>query len=316
MACDCDNCQCSGSENIVQYIGQRGEKGEDGAVPTIVQGIVTELNPGDTPTVELESIGDNIYAFNFGIPPGANGTNGTSGTNGWSPILAVITDGERRVLKIVDWTGGSGTEPSTTDQFIGATGIVATAALAVNIRGAAGSDASSAPIGSSMEWNGTSDPAGGLYLIEDGRAISRATYATLFGIIGTTYGVGNGSTTFNIPNSQGKFTAGKDGSTEFGTLGGTGGAKTKTLSAQNLPLSSPWNISDPSHGHTTLNGTNVVRAGGGAGSGIPAGSGIQLSTITASASTTGITLTTNTGGAQSFSILPPYIVKNKIIRVL
>lgn len=69
---------------------------------------------------------------------GAPGADGEDGADGWSPILSVVTDGERRVLQIVDWTGGTGTKPSTTDQYIGPTGIVGSAASAVDIRGAQG----------------------------------------------------------------------------------------------------------------------------------------------------------------------------------
>jgi hypothetical protein len=67
-----------------------------------------------------------------------SGTPGADGDDGWAPILSVVTDGARRVLQIVDWTGGTGTKPSVVNQFIGASGIVSTAAAAVDIRGAAG----------------------------------------------------------------------------------------------------------------------------------------------------------------------------------
>lgn len=52
--------------------------------------------------------------------------------------------------------------------------------------------------GSIIEWNGTTIPSG--YLLCNGQAVSRTTYAALYNICGTTYGTGNGSTTFNVPN--------------------------------------------------------------------------------------------------------------------
>ena len=67
-----------------------------------------------------------------------NGRDGTNGTNGYSPVIAVQNDGERRVVRITDWTGGSGAKPAT--GFIGQSGIVSTAAQATDIRGAAGTD--------------------------------------------------------------------------------------------------------------------------------------------------------------------------------
>ena len=68
---------------------------------------------------------------------GANGGAGVDGADGWSPILAAEADGSRRVLRVVDWTGGEGTKPAT-GSYIGATGFVATAAEAQDIRGASG----------------------------------------------------------------------------------------------------------------------------------------------------------------------------------
>ena len=62
-------------------------------------------------------------------------TTGAAGTNGWSPTPAIVADGERRVYRIT-WTGGTGTAPD--DGYIGTTGIVDTAAAAVDIRGPAG----------------------------------------------------------------------------------------------------------------------------------------------------------------------------------
>lgn len=68
---------------------------------------------------------------------GATGATGAAGTNGWSPILAVESDGERRVLRLVDWTGGTGTKPAT-GSYLGPSGFVATAAQATDIRGPQG----------------------------------------------------------------------------------------------------------------------------------------------------------------------------------
>ncbi len=48
------------------------------------------------------------------------------------------------------------------------------------------------------------------FLACDGSAVSRATYSALFGLVGTTYGAGNGSTTFNLPDLRGEFIRGLD----------------------------------------------------------------------------------------------------------
>lgn len=76
---------------------------------------------------------------------GTNGTNGTNGDEGWTPTIAIVSDGARRVMQIVDWVGGTGTKPSTTNQFVGASGIVSSAAAAVDIRGADGAQGAAGP---------------------------------------------------------------------------------------------------------------------------------------------------------------------------
>lgn len=59
------------------------------------------------------------------------------GSAGWSPVFAVISDGERRVLQVVDWIGGTNAKPATGD-YIGTTGYVSTIGSGVDIRGPAG----------------------------------------------------------------------------------------------------------------------------------------------------------------------------------
>lgn len=73
-------------------------------------------------------------------------------------------------------------------------------------------------------FSGTTAPDN--WLICDGSAVSRETYSDLFSVIGTTYGNGDGSTTFNLPNLKGKTVVGLDSSdTDFNTIGKTGGSK-------------------------------------------------------------------------------------------
>jgi microcystin-dependent protein len=66
----------------------------------------------------------------------------------------------------------------------------------------------SIPSGAVLPYAGTTAPSG--YLLCYGQAISRSTYSDLFSAIGTTYGTGNGSTTFNLPDLRGRVVAGLD----------------------------------------------------------------------------------------------------------
>ena len=74
-------------------------------------------------------------------------------------------------------------------------------------------------------YSKTTAPSG--YLLCNGQAVSRTTYKDLFAVIGTTYGAGNGSTTFNVPNLSGKLPIGTSSSHAFAS---TGGATTHTHS--------------------------------------------------------------------------------------
>ena len=117
-------------------------------------------------------------------------------------------------------------------------------------------DASSTtPVGMSMEWNKSSIPAG--YLLEDGRAVSRTTYSALFAVIGTTYGAGDGSTTFNLPNSSGRVAASYSTSyTETNTLGKTAGARTASVPTPYHTHSQSSHSHSANHSHSASSGTS------------------------------------------------------------
>ena len=105
------------------------------------------------------------------------------------------------------------------------------------------------PVGSLTDWAGAGDPtpASGTikWLLADGRALSRTTYSVLYAAVSTTYGVGDGVTTFNLPDFRGRVSAGPDtmGTAQGAasrmasnnTRGAVGGAETLTLVAGNVP---------------------------------------------------------------------------------
>ena len=84
-------------------------------------------------------------------------------------------------------------------------------------------------VGAIKPWGKATAPVG--YLLCDGTAVSRTTYAELYVVLGDTYGAGNGSTTFNVPQLQGKTPQGYDGNTY--NLAATGGANTVTVAVTN-----------------------------------------------------------------------------------
>ncbi|MGD9724527.1 MAG: phage tail protein [Pirellulales bacterium] len=109
-----------------------------------------------------------------------------------------------------------------------------------------GSPGATKYIGEIFDYGGTTAPA--LCVMCYGQAISRTTYADLYAVIGTTYGTGDGSTTFNVPDLRGRVVAGKDdmggssanrltdqtGGLDGDTLGDTGGSETHQLTEAEL----------------------------------------------------------------------------------
>jgi microcystin-dependent protein len=121
-----------------------------------------------------------------------------------------------------------------------------------------------------VAWMACSTAPSGMLLC-DGAAISRSAYAALFAVIGTKFGAGNGSTTFNVPDFGGKVAIGfKAAESDYDDMGKTGGEKTHSLSVAELAAhghsaSQPahgHSASQPAHTHTVDRGT--ATSGGGA----------------------------------------------------
>ncbi|MGA1036672.1 MAG: phage tail protein [Ilumatobacteraceae bacterium] len=162
------------------------------------------------------------------------------------------------------------------------------------------------PIGSIVPFAGASSPDA-TWLVCDGSAISRTTYAALFAVLGTTYGSGDGSTTFNIPNMKGRVPVGVDsGQTEFDALGETGGAKTHTLTESEMP--SHTHIQN-AHNHQGSWGQNYY-AGGGI-SAVAVLPGLSANYTIGNATATN----QNTGGGGAHNNLQPYMALNYIMKV-
>ena len=164
------------------------------------------------------------------------------------------------------------------------------------------------PIGGMMEFGGSAAPA--KWLLCNGAAISRADYADLFTVIGTAYGVGNGTTTFNLPDLRGRSPYGVGGAS-VPALGNTAGAEAVALSINNLP-SHDHDYNDPGHNHPPLSpNTSFLGQRAGAANVAPAGAGVGV------AATTGSSLTGITFHAQGSNIphsnLHPVLGVNFII---
>lgn len=171
--------------------------------------------------------------------------------------------------------------------------------------------------GMMMVWPGadTALPTG--WLLCDGSAISREGYPLLFSAIGTTWGAGDGSTTFNLPDFRGRNALGVSASH---VLGATGGAESVTLNVTNLPAHS-HGVTDPGHQHQAPDdggaARNFVVDGAGTvystAAGAKAGYSDILLTRNTKSATTGIT-TQDTGSGVAVSTLSPYAAVHWMIK--
>lgn len=155
------------------------------------------------------------------------------------------------------------------------------------------------PVGTIIPYAGTTIPSN--YMKCEGQELSRIEYDILFNAIGTTYGVGDGTTTFNLPNLKGRVITGIDSNdTDFDTLGETGGEKVHTLTVDEMP----------SHAHEQLAVTNPNSGGSGIRGTYNGQEGDGMSRYPTNAQTG------TTGGGEPHNNLQPYIVLNYIIKVL
>jgi len=179
------------------------------------------------------------------------------------------------------------------------------------------------PSGALMPYAGTSAPTG--FLLCDGSAVSRSTYATLFAALdnGNIYGAGDGSSTFNLPDLRGRVIAGQDdmggasanrltdqtGGLNGDTLGDTGGSETHTLTTAQLASHTHTFSDTDSH---TVSFPRTFISGAANNSVNVDGSGQRHDGGTLTVSISGTTSSTGSGSAHNN--VQPTIILNYIIK--
>lgn len=191
-----------------------------------------------------------------------------------------------------------------------------------------GQPPSSIPVGAIMDFAGSSAPD--FWLFAYGQELSRTEHAPLFAVIGTTYGVGDASTTFNAPDLRGRVRCSPDnmGGTDAGrlgailsnTIGSSGGSERVTLTSDEMPShlhakGTLGTTSDGTHSHD-LNNIRQLPSGGGGGGAVTYGTGSGTTPVVVNDGLHDHDITgnmDNTGGGDPHSNIQPTIIIPGII---
>jgi len=201
--------------------------------------------------------------------------------------------------------------------FLSTTGFTTTGLTATSITGPG-----LVPAGTVVSYAGASAPSG--WVLCFGQAISRTTNAPLFAVIGTTYGSGDGSTTFNVPDYRDYILVGKGnmGGSDAGrlttafygsdptVLGNAGGSQSHALTTAELATHN-HGITDPGHLHNT-NASQVSAGQWNPGGGASAAAIGATASYVSDTKVTNITINNN-GSGTAHAIVQPSVIVNKII---
>ncbi|MEH2557183.1 microcystin-dependent protein [Bradyrhizobium algeriense] len=184
------------------------------------------------------------------------------------------------------------------------------------------------PLAAGLDYWGSSAP-NSAFAFPIGQAVSRTTYASLFALLGTTFGIGDGSTTFNLPDKRGRVSAAADPTgtilssatmtPDGNTRGATGGSQVHTLTLAQLPTginsSGSNSISVSASGGQIVTATGLTSSNAGAGShgGVD---GVGYSGTITSTGSNSIAVTSNNTSGNPHNNVQPTIVCNYIIRII
>ncbi|MGO8916215.1 MAG: phage tail protein [Stellaceae bacterium] len=275
------------------------------------------------------------FSLTLGVNNGSGGALGATVVVSQGATMELFSDGTNTATRAV--TGPSTVVAGNLAAFSDFTGGV--------LQDSGVAPASLVPAGTILEFAGSTAPSG--YLLANGQAVSRTTYATLFGVCGTAYGAGDGSTTFNVPDKRGRVGAGYDPGNATGrltaitsqgvsaaSLGDAGGEQAHTQTNAELvghshsatsssTSTSTSSVTDPGHAHAYYSNNS-----GQAGTNNPplsSASGAENQAFSTTPSTTSISVSTSTttttstaigadGGGNAFNVVQPTIILNYIIK--
>jgi len=233
----------------------------------------------------------------------ATAMTGSVAADGQTPMTGNLNLANNKIINLTDPTSA---QEAATKAYVDAVGFAVAPSTAGNVLTSNGTIWTSAPVstvltGSMQMWPTATAPTG--YLLCAGSAVSRTTYATLYAVIGTTYGIGDGTTTFNLPDLRGRSPFGVSGSYALASTGG---------SADAIVVSHTHTATSTDSGHTHGYTAPSLSPNNAAGS-IPD----YITTTSATTATGNANITTTvaaTGSSGTGANLSPYLAINFIIK--
>jgi len=323
--------------------GRDGTDGEDGVSPEVT---MTEITGGTRLTI---TDADHPSGQSSDIMNGQNGRDGTDGEDGVSPEVTMteIPGGTRLTITDADHPSGQSSDImngaagpgvpsggsagqfyrkasatdydgewhtlSAGDSSYDSSLTYSSGTVGLELNSQRNTLIQICPIGAIEMFAGAVAPP--KWLLCNGSAISRTTYSALFAVIGTTYGTGDGSTTFNVPNLQDRVPIGASASKALASTGGSETISyTPTGSATNTTLSGPQS-GIRSHSHTYRNWLGLVQAGGGSYT-VPLVDGDDSRYSTNSVDDSNATAAHShgfSGTTATLNVMQPYMAINYII---
>ncbi len=264
-----------------------------------------------SPRTRQEAVIANSFTINLNLTKpevGADSNLWGGHLNGDMDILdGIFTSASTTFVSIIQKDDSKYVNATTTSKafILSATLVSTSTTRTLSVPDVSGTIALDMPVGMVVPWAGTATVAPTGWLLCDGSAVSRTTYATLFTAVNTAYGAGNGSTTFNVPDLRGRVVAGLDnlgGSAASRLTAAIAGFVTTTAGAAGGSQSMTAHTHGFTSGGRALSNDNV-----GLGGIITVDSGSSNGIFNLGTGT----LSTGSGSSEN---VPPTMVMNMIIK--
>jgi microcystin-dependent protein len=264
------------------------------------------IGASGTGVVIPNGVTTSVYCDGINFYTNLTGITGNFTVAGSTTLSGALAYGGVTLANSVTGTGSMALSASPTFTGVPAAPTAAAGTNTTQIATTAFVLANGAPTAGLIMWPTGTAPSG--WLLCDGTAVSRTTYAALFAIIGTTFGAGDTTTTFNLPNYTNRMPYGT-------TVGATGGSADAIVVSHTHTATSA--VTDPGHAHTIIDGQVNTRTNPSFNWVGTGGASVGTTGASVNSNVTNISVATTVASAGSSGTnanLPPYLGINFIIK--